>query len=559
MDILWLEAVVRELEGMVADTRINKIHQPTADTLIFKLWTGRETLRLLVSLDGRFSRLHLTERDYPNPFTPMRFCQLLRSRLSVLTSIRQKAGERIVEIAFRGKEQDYLLIAELTGRHSNLILIDDKGQIVDALKRVDAGTEGRSIKPGIDYCYPQQQSRFDLRRELPNIPETVHSAEDFRRWLMDEMTPMTRSQAVRLVSSVESGETPSTALKRFRKYLTDDLYQPRIVGINEQESLLLFPDAQDLESQVQTFTTISAALDTYYYPLQFQSGQIGDGRELAVLIKKEIKKLKKRRDNIAGEEEKKSDFDERRQWGDLLLANLYLVQRGMEEVEVTDYSQDPPAQVKLKLDPRLSPQENAESFFKRYKKEKRGMGHVSRRLQETDDELSWFEGLSLALEDAESPEELQEIRQELLDAGVLKQQRIDPVRRKKEVSLPKLNSTVSPSGLDILWGKNNRSNDEISTRQTEKDDLWFHAHNQPGCHLVLKRGERKGELPDEDVMFAASIAAGYSRGRHDHKVEVMVTEGKNVRKPKGARPGLVTVNSYRAVIVPPMRMEENAD
>ena len=187
------------------------------------------------------------------------------------------------------------------------------------------------------------------------------------------------------------------------------------------------------------------------------------------------------------------------------------------------------------------------------------MGHVSRRLQETDDELSWFEGLLLALEDAESPEELQEIRQELLDAGVLKQQRIDPVRRKKEVSLPKLNSTVSPSGLDILWGKNNRSNDEISTRQTEKDDLWFHAHNQPGCHLVLKRGERKGELPDEDVMFAASIAAGYSRGRHDHKVEVMVTEGKNVRKPKGARPGLVTVNSYRAVIVPPMRMEENAD
>lgn len=558
MDIFWLEAVVRELDGMVTDTRINKIHQPTADTLIFKLWTGRETLRLLVSLDGRFSRLHLTERDYPNPFTPMRFCQLLRSRLSALISIRQKAGERIVELTFRGKEQDYLLIAEMTGRHSNMVLVDDKGQIVDALKRIDAGAEGRSIQPGIDYCYPPQRSRFDLRRELPCIPETARSAEDFRRWLMDELTPMTRSQAAHLASSVESGEEPAAVLQKFRKYLTDNLYQPRIVESNQQESLLLFPENEDESVSVQTFTTISAALDAYYYPIQFQSGQIGDGRELALLVKKEIKKLQKRRDNIAGEEEKKSNFDERRQWGALLLANLYLVQRGMEEVEVTDYNQDPPALVKIKLDPRLSPQENAESFFKRYKKEKRGMGHVSRRLQETDDELVWFEGLSLALDDAESPEELQEIRQELLDAGVLKPQRTDPMRRKNRVSTPKLNSTVSPSGLEILWGKNNRSNDEISTRQTGKDDLWFHAHNQPGCHLVLKRGESKDDLPEEDIMFAASIAAGYSRGRHDHKVEVMVTEGKNVRKPKGARLGLVTVNSYRSLIVVPIRMEENA-
>lgn len=558
MDIFWLEAVIRELDGTVTNTRINKIHQPTADTLIFRLWTGRETLRLLVSLDGRYSRLHLTERDYPNPFTPMRFCQLLRSRLSALLSVRQRAGERIVEFAFRGKDSDYQLIAELTGRHSNLILVDGEGQIVDALKRVDGGAEGRSVQPGIDYCYPQRQDRFDLRRELPIVPETVRSTEDFRSWLMEELTPMTRSQATRLAADVADGKEPEAVLQRFRKYLVDAVYQPRIVGLNQKESLKLFPDHEDETCPVQTFSSASEALDAYYYPLQFQSGQIGDGRELEVLVGREIKKLQKRRDNIAGEEEKKSDFDERRQWGDLLLANLHLIQRGMEEVEVTDYSRTPPAQVMIKLDPRLSPQENAEACFKRYKKEKRGMGHVSRRLQETEDELIWFEGLSLALEDAESPEELQEIRQELLDAGVLKQQRTDPVRRRNTVSTPKLNSAISPSGMEILWGKNNRSNDEISTRQTGKEDLWFHAHNQPGCHLVLKRGERKGDLPDEDILFAASLAAGYSRGRHDHKVEVMVTEGKNVRKPKGARPGLVTVNSYRSLIVPPARTEENA-
>jgi predicted ribosome quality control (RQC) complex YloA/Tae2 family protein len=113
--------------------------------------------------------------------------------------------------------------------------------------------------------------------------------------------------------------------------------------------------------------------------------------------------------------------------------------------------------------------------------------------------------------------------------------------------------------MTVLWGRNNRSNDEISTRRTANEDLWFHVHNQPGCHLVLKRGERKGELPREDIVFAAALAAGYSRGRHDHKVEVMVAEGKAVHKPKGVRPGLVTVNAYRTLLVAPLRLEENAE
>lgn len=554
MDILWLEAVVRELDGTVTDTRINKIHQPNADTLIFKLWTGRETLRLLISLDSRFSRLHLTARVYPNPFTPPRFCQLLRSRLSALTSVRQRDGERIVEFTFSGKDKDYLLIAELTGRHSNLILVDDEGRIIDALKRVDGGSEGRSIQPGIDYQGPPRRERFDLRRESPSVPETVSSVEGFRKWLLAELTPMSKEQANRLSAQMASEESPQDILRNFRDRLLGNDYQPRLVETEQGRSLNLFSVDVD-EPSVQKFSTISEALDTYYYPLQFESGQIGDGRELVTLVKREVKKLRKRRENIAAEEEKKSDFDDRRHLGDLLLANLHMIQRGMESVEVVDYIMTPPAQVVIKLDPRLSPQENAEFCFKRYKKDKRGMGHVCRRLQETDDELAWFEGLALSLEDADSPEELQEVRQELIDAGFITQKRMDRVHRKPSSGASNLNRAISPSGLTILWGKNNRSNDEVSSRQTAKDDLWFHAYNQPGCHLVLKRGDRKGELPEEDILFAASLAAGYSRGRHDHKVEVMVADGKTVHKPKGVRPGLVTVNSYRTLVVHPKRQE----
>lgn len=557
MDIFWLEAVVRELEGTVTDTRINKIHQPTVDTLILKLWTGRETLRLLISLNSRYSRIHLTEQDYPNPFTPPRFCQLLRARLSALTGVRQLSGERIVELSFRGKDQDYLLITELTGRHGNLILVDESGRIVDALKRIDGGEEGRSIRPGGEYVCPQLKERRDIRQVSVVVPETVDTSEEFREWLMAELTPMSRAQASHLAKQVEQGEEPDTVLQMFKNILVDEKFNPRIVELEQGPRLELFPNS-DEEGSIRTFSTVSEALDDYYYSLQFQSGQIGDGRELSNLVDREVKKLRKRRNNIAAEEEKKSDFDERRQWGDLLLANLHLIQRGMKEVEVVDYNRNPPASVLIPLDSRLSPQENAEACFKRYKKEKRGMGHVSRRLQETEDELAWFEGLALALDDAESPEELAEIRQELVEAGVIKLQRTDHVHRRAQGREPNLNRTISPSGMVVLWGRNNRSNDEVSARQTAKDDLWFHAHNQPGCHLVLKRGERKGELPEEDILFAGSLAAGYSCGRHDNKVEVMVAEGKAVHRPKGAKPGLVTVSTYRTIVVPPKRLEENA-
>ncbi|MDT8420324.1 MAG: NFACT RNA binding domain-containing protein [Desulfuromonadales bacterium] len=558
MDIFWLEAVVKELEGTVTDTRINKIHQPTADTLILRLWNGRQTLRLLITLDSRYSRLHLTECDYPNPFTPPRFCQLLRARLAALTGLRQVPGERIVEFSFRGKDGDYLLMAELLGRHANLVLVDRHMRIVDALKRVSGAAGERSIQPGEMYRLPQHRVHIDLRRELPRVPDEFRSATAFANWLLASLVPMSRFEANRLAAQVAEGRDCQAVLGEFRERLLKGECQPRISGGGEGAELLLFPDVADSSADVQCFSAPSAALDAYFYPLQFHTGQIADGRELVELVRRQIKKLQKRRENIAAEELQKEDFDQRRKWGELLLSHLHLVKRGMKEVEVTDYHQQPPQQVVIRLDPKLTPQENTEACFKRYKKEKRGLGHISRRLQETEAELDWFEGLALALDEAATPAELEDVRRDLLEAGFIQPLRTDRVHRQSVPAESHLLRDVSPSGLTILWGRNNRSNDEISTRQTGKEDLWFHAYNQPGCHLVLKRGEHKGELDDEDILYAASLAAGYSRGRHDHKVEVMVAEGRAVHKPKGTRPGLVTVKAYRTLVVQPRRLKENA-
>jgi len=557
MDIFWLTAVVDEVCGTVAGSSVNKIYQPTAETLIFKLWTGRSTVRLLVSVDSRFGRLHLTEKEYPNPFTPPRFCQLLRARLSTICRIEQLGDDRIVAFTVTGREGDYRLIAELTGRFGNLILIDHQGRIVDALHRVQKNEGHRAILPGITYCLPEQQARVDLKQEVPRVPGSVQTAQEFKGWLLDQVRPMSVQQAAALAREFSQGTSATAILARFRQKLVKRQHAPRMVEESTGPALRLFEGECD-ETVVQRFETASAALDDYYYARQFTAGQIGEGRDIAIVVARALKKLHKRHDNISKEQQKTETFEQRRAIGNLLLANLHRIKRGMDVVDVVDYTTDPPQTITVDLDPRLTPQENAQRYFARYKKEKRGVDHVARRLKETETEIAWLEEIELSIAEAKTPDALEEVRNALSDAGLIRTRETPATRQKKKAG-PVLRRTISPSGLTILWGRNPRSNDEISVRHTRAEDLWFHAHNQPGCHLVLQRGDRKGPLPEEDIYFAATLAAGYSRGQNDHKVEVMVTEGKQVKKPKGVPPGLVTVKQYRTLTVPPRRMEENAD
>lgn len=264
----------------------------------------------------------------------------------------------------------------------------------------------------------------------------------------------------------------------------------------------------------------------------------------------------KRQENIARQQQQGESFAQRRQLGELLLANLHLVTKGERQLEVTDWTRTPPAQVIIPLQPELSPQQNAAQFFKRYKKEKRGVDHIERRQQETAAELAWLDNLLLALDEAISSVDLNEIGQELRAAGLLKATKSEPPNRYKPPAQPMVHQALTPNGLRLFWGRNNRSNDYLSSTLTDRDDLWFHAQNMPGCHLVLKRDGRKSDFAAEDIQFAAEFAAGYSRGKDAAKVEVMLTHGRNVSRPKGARPGLVTVSEYRTLIVVPRRLDD---
>lgn len=552
MDILTLDAIVRELKPLLTGAAVGKIHQPGADDLVLRLWNGRENLRLLISASARAARLHLTAETAPNPQTPPRFCQLLRSRLRRLLTIARVPGERILRLVFSGAgESRWTLVAELYGPQANLLLLDGEGRIVDSLKR--QAETGRPALPTTVYVPPPALERLDLVADLPQ-PPTEQPLVD---WLNQAVTPMTPLLAADLDAAVACGGDLRTVLEDFRALWLAEKFSPCIVGWRGRSWLTpLLPAYLELES-ARRFATVSEAAEAYYCD-GAQDAVFGGGRgELERLLGKSRARLRRRLEQIEAETARMGDYQRERQWGELLLGNLARLRRGMTELTVDDWYAEPPTQVTIPLDPALTPRENAELRFKRQRKGKRGLEHAERRRTETLEELDWLEGVALALEEADSPAELDPVREELVAAGLLKGARPAAKRPASSGVDAGIRQTLSPSGMTIFWGLNNRANDRVSKSLIATNDLWFHAHRLPGCHLLLKRDGRR-EIPEEDIVFAASLAAGYSRGRHDLKVEVMLTSGKKVRKPKGARPGLVLAEPERTLMVAPRRLERDA-
>ncbi len=553
MDIFLIEAVVAELRERLAGARVDKIHQPGVDTLILRLWTGKADERLLLSAAPGEGRLHLTAESFPNPAHPPRFCQLLRARLSRLLEIRQMPQERIVELLFRGSAGEELrLIAEFIGRQANMLLVDGEGKIVDSLQRLPAGKEGgRELLPGRFYQLPEAPPGISLADSLPQVPAGCFEPQAFRAWLLREVRPMSPLPARELAARVAAGAAPEEALAEFRQQWQKGDFRPMLAEVEGKRALSAFALRALSLAEVEEFASPSAAVERFYADLQ--SASVGGRGEMEALLRRELKRLEKRQQHIEAESRSGEELEQGRRMGELLLANLHRVRKGMPEIEVEDWFRDPPAPLTIRLDPRLSPQENAERYFRGFKKGKRGADHLTRRREETLQQRQWLEELELSLEEAQTADELEAIRQELREAGLLREPA--PPRR-RPVASPEamLRRAVSPGGFAVLWGRNSRSNDHLSRHETAGDDLWFHALGQPGSHVVLKRGNHVGEIPEADLLFAAAIAAGYSRGKAAGKVEVMVTEGRNLRRPKGAPPGLVTVERYRSVVVKPVRI-----
>ncbi|SHI69763.1 protein of unknown function [Malonomonas rubra DSM 5091] len=451
MNVEQVRQLVAELKDKIAGSRVTKIHQPTTDMLLFRLWTGEQNLRLQIIAAALNGSIQLTEENYPNPFTPPRFCQLLRARVSRIVDVQQLNDDRVVEFQCQGGKGDCRLIVELTGRSSNLVFVDNQGKIIDLLKRQ---REGR-LQLGTQYTLPEKRDESLGQKNKKADGENAGSEKDLKNQLMK-------------------------------------------------------------------------------------------------LLAKEKKKLSKRLVRIEQEYRHQQDYERYQQLGNLLLANLHLIEKGTAKVQVLNYYLDPAVEESIALDPQLSPQDNADKYFRRYKKYRRGIEHSERRLAETREEQEWLEDLNYQLESAEQPNDISVVADLMKKSGLLKEKVSRLPRGNNQQQVVK--ELLSPGGRKVVWGSNSRQNDMISTKLLKKGDLWFHAYRCPGSHVLLKGEGGKAEFSAADIEFAAAIAAGNCKAKNDSKVEVMVAEAKAVKKPPGAKPGMVTVQQYKTLVVKPFSL-----
>jgi len=541
MDAVVFAALLRELGETLPGARVNKVQQPSADELLLRLWDGRQERLLYL----RFSAppvLYLTDRRFANPFTPPRFCQLLRARLSRLLSIEPWQGERLALLRFDGKQGECLLLLDFRVR-PNLILLDAQEDIIDVLHR----DSGQQILPG--NAYPWPGSRYLELLDEALLPPA--GAGDFQHWLSEQVAPMTPGLAKHLAGRIAPSVTSQDLLNQCRAQLYDEPLMPVVVDLQGRKQLLPFvPDGVGSDRIVRRFKSMSEALQE-----QDMNPASSPADTLSQTVNRAIDKLQRRQKRITSDAEKLSRAPEIRQHAELLLAQRHLLRRGMAEVELDDYYSSPPGRITLTLDPRLTPQENIDRLFKQVKKLQRGAEHVERRLAETAEELEWLGEMQLAIQECRDDVEKDALVRDLSAAGYLKLRQEPASRSRAKVQEP-LRRTTSPAGFELVWGKNPRGNDLVSCRMAHADDLWFHVYNQPGCHLILRRAGYAEEIPAADIEFAAQLAAGYSSAQNAPSVEVMQTSAKMVRKPKGARPGLVHVDSFETLKVAPQRLPE---
>ena len=574
LDALCLSGVVAELKPILTGAKIDKVHQPGRDEMILALRLGRGNGRLLLSASPNHPRLQMTELSRENPDAPPMFCMLLRKHLmgGRILSVEQPHLERIVELRLEvldelGDRKERRLILEAMGRRANLVLVDDQGRIVDCLRRVDGDMSAqRQLLPGLFYRLPPAMEKAD--------PTALDGAEWLRQveqapgesrvdhWLLDTFggwSPLVcREIAFRAGGRVDVtfdelgpqgrvrvGEAAEALLKTVR----ENNFTPTVISVEKRPKDFTFFPAEQYEEagECTAYPTFSALMDRFYEQRENQERIRQKGQDLIRSVTNARDRTARKLANQQRELEATQDRERLRQFGDIITSNLHAMERGMATLRAMDFYAPEGGEVEIKLDPLLTPQQNAAKYYKEYNKAKTAEEMLTIQLEKGRRELDYLNSVLENITLAEGERDLQEIRQELADTGYLRRQ-IKGKDKGRRLS-PRPMEFRSTAGLRISVGKNNMQNDLLTCKQAFKSDIWFHTQKIHGSHVILWTG---GAQPDlQSLNEAACLAAWFSQGRESGKVPVDYTPVKYVKKPAGARPGMVVYTTYETAWVTP--------
>ena len=574
LDALCLSGIAAELNAAAAGGRIDKIYQPSRDEVVLALRAPAGNVRLLLCANPSRPRAQLTQISRENPDVPPMFCMLLRKHLSGarVMSFEQPHLERVVDIKLEaldelGDRVERRLVLECLGRGANLILLDGEGRIVDCLRRVDGDVSSRrQVLPGMFYRLPPAQDKLDPtaldRAELEGLLARAPEEAQADRWLLDTFSGLSplvcRELAfraggendVRLNVLGEEGRARLLdGLERLLSAVQEGRFTPTMLLRDSKPFDFTFFPAEQYGGLMerQTFDTFSQLLDRFYEQREALERVRQRGRDL-------IRSVTNARDRTArkiGLQEQElaatRGRDRLRELGDILTSNFYRMERGMGRLRAEDFYDPEGKEVDIKLDPLLTPQQNAAKYYKEYNKAKTAEGVLTVQLEKGRKELEYLNSVLESIQLAEGERDLQEIRQELTDTGYLRRPSKAKGRERRVSSKPM--EFRSSAGLRISVGKNNTQNDLLTCKQAFKSDIWFHTQKIHGSHVILWT---EGGQPDlQSLNEAARLAAWFSQGRESGRVPVDYTPVKYVKKPAGARPGMVVYTTYETAWVEP--------
>lgn len=555
-DGIVTHAAVQGLQDFVGG-RVTKIYQPTATDLIFHMRSRRARGKLLISINAALARLHLTDLAEGNPQAPPMFCMLLRKHLegSVIDAISQVAFERIVHIDLRARNEfgdltQKQLIIELMGRHSNVVLIEkETGRIIDSMKHLTpAVNRYRTVMPGETYVAPPDQGKLNpLEMSVTDlISHIAWNSGRIDRQIVGAVggfSPLI-GQEILYRAGLPNRERIADAFQEVLHAIRNHVYHPNIVYGESGKGECHVLDLTHLHGKKEVFSSVHEMLDRFYAvkaetdAVRQKAGDLD--HFIALELKKNKGKLKKLEKTLKNAE----NADEYRLFGELLTANMHLFKRGDKCVEALNYYDADQGKVKIALNPNRTPSENAQAYFKKYRKAKTAKRVVAEQIEATRREIDYFDSLQQQVESA-SLKDISGIREELEEGGYLRKKRQD--RNKNRKKHPEIDHYYASDGTPILVGKNNKQNDYLTNKLAGKNQIWLHTKNIPGSHVII----RSEDPVEQTLSEAAVLAAFFSKSRLGSRVPVDYTRVRYVRKPGGAKPGFVIYTDQKTLFVTP--------
>lgn len=558
LDAIYLSALTGELREKIEGGRIDKVQQPERDMLLIFLRSKGENLKLLLSAGTGRARVQLTESGFENPAEPPMFCMLLRKHLvgAKIVSLRQPEWERMLIIELEGHDEmgftsRKLLIAELIGRSSNIILVDGDGRIIDCMRRMDfAGDALRRMLPGMIYRLPPKQDKPALmetdslqRRELIAGAEPGQSLD---KWLLSSFSGLSplvcRELSYRCSGSFE---TLPQMLDAFVDSVKAGDLRPYILWEAEKPADFSFMKIGQYGEAMtcREEESFSKLLDSFYSRRDRAEQQRRRSHQLYKTVKTMRDRLQRKLAGQSEELRRTENRDQLRKMAELVTANIYRIKRGDRALKCQDYYDPDCGEIEIALDPLKTPQQNAAAMFKEYNKLKAARSHLTGLIAQGEAQLDYLNSVLDMLSLSESEKDLSDIRRELEETGYIRRQSGGKQSRVKAQAPLRF---VTDDGFEVLAGRSNIQNDQLTTKLCRRSDYWFHTQKVHGSHVILRCNGQ--EPTDLAISQAAAIAAYYSQGREGGKIAVDYTMLRYVRKPSGALPGKVIYTDYKTLM-----------